>query len=163
MIRNRRIQPKMSQTNQTTQPAFAAAPGRDYDVWLRQAGLRPTRQRKALAGILFGKGDRHISAEVLYEEARAAGVPLSLATVYNTLHQFCACGVIRAIAVDTARTYFDTNTGDHHHYFLEATNEVIDIPEGTLRVENLPLPPNGMVVSRVDVVVHIKPGDEPVN
>ncbi len=151
----------MSQLSQSVQPTSQLASVRDYDSWLREAGLRPTRQRKALAELLFGKGDRHVSAEVLYEEARAAGVPLSLATVYNTLHQFCASGMIRAIAVDTSRTYFDTNTGDHHHYFLEATNEVIDIPEGTLRVENLPPPPNGMVVSRVDVVVHIKPGEEP--
>jgi Fur family iron response transcriptional regulator len=80
---------------------------------LRGAGLRPTRQRSALAAILFGKGDRHVTAELLYDEARQANVPVSLATIYNTLHQFSAAGLLRAISVDSTRTYFDTNTGDH--------------------------------------------------
>jgi Fur family iron response transcriptional regulator len=137
--------------------SISGATPREIDGMLRKAGLRPTRQRKALAELLFGCGDRHVSAEALYGEAIEAGQHLSLATVYNTLHQFCECGLIRAISVDTSRTYFDTNTGDHHHFFLEATGEVIDIPEGFLRVENLPEAPHGMEVSRVDVVVHVRP------
>ena len=111
---------------------------------LRRAGLRPTRQRIALAEILFGKGDRHVSAETLFDEARVAGVPVSLATVYNTLHQFTGAGLLRAIAVDTTRTYFDTNTGDHHHFFLELSEEVIDMPDGFIRVENLPEAARGL-------------------
>jgi Fur family iron response transcriptional regulator len=123
---------------------------------LRAAALRPTRQRISLAGLLFGSGDRHISAEALHEEAKRAGMPVSLATVYNTLHQFTEAGLLRAIAVDTTKTYFDTNTGDHHHFYLETTNEVIDMPESFIRVENLPEPPTGHSISRVDVIVRIK-------
>ncbi len=123
---------------------------------LRLVALRPTRQRLALAEILFGSGDRHVSAEALHEEAKRAGVPVSLATVYNTLHQFTEAGLLRAIAIDTTKTYFDTNTGDHHHFYLEATNEVIDMPESFIRVENLPEPPNGFTISRVDVIVRVK-------
>ncbi len=127
---------------------------------LRRAGLRPTRQRIALGEILFSKGDRHISAEVLFEEARHAGVPVSLATIYNTLHQFTGAGLLRAISVDTTRTYFDTNTGDHHHFFLESSEEVIDMPDGFIRVENLPEPPDGFEISRVDVIVRVRASDE---
>ena len=128
----------------------------DVSAMLRQAGLRPTRQRFALAEILFGKGDRHVTAETLYDEARQARVPVSLATVYNTLHQFSDAGLLRAIAVDTSRTYFDTNTGDHHHFYLEASNEVIDMPSNFLRVENLPEPPEGCEITKVDVIVRVR-------
>ena len=86
---------------------------------LRKAGLRPTRQRLALASLLFAHGDRHVSAESLHEEAVSAGVPVSLATVYNTMHQFTAAGLLREVTVDGTRTYFDTNTGDHHHFYCE--------------------------------------------
>lgn len=123
---------------------------------LRDADLRPTRQRIALAELLFSKGDRHLAAETLYEEATKADVGVSLATVYNTLHQFTDAGLLRAIAIDTSKTYFDTNTGDHHHFFIEADNEVIDMPDGYIRVDNLPEPPPGMEVSRVDVVVRVR-------
>ncbi|MEE8438910.1 MAG: Fur family transcriptional regulator, partial [Micropepsaceae bacterium] len=84
---------------------------------LRAAGLRPTRQRLGLAALLFGAKDRHVSAEKLHEEASAAGIRVSLATVYNTLHQFTALGLLRELSVDGARTYFDTNMGDHHHFY----------------------------------------------
>jgi Fur family transcriptional regulator, iron response regulator len=123
---------------------------------IHSAGLRPTRQRLALAGLLFSKGDRHVTAEALYEEARAAGFNVSLATVYNTLHQFTDAGLLRSIAVDTSKTYFDTNTGDHHHFFLEGQNEVVDMPDGFIKVENLPEPPKGHVISRVDVIVRVR-------
>ncbi|MFZ1815469.1 MAG: iron response transcriptional regulator IrrA [Rhizobiaceae bacterium] len=123
---------------------------------LRDSGLRPTRQRIALARLLFAKGDRHVTAETLFEEATSAGVLVSLATIYNTLHQFSDAGLLRAIAVDTSKTYFDTNTGNHHHFFLEGSNEIIDMPDGFIRVENLPSPPQGMEVARVDVIVHVR-------
>ena len=86
---------------------------------LRQVGLRPTRQRMALGWILFGKGDRHLTAEVLYEEATRAKVPVSLATIYNTLHQFTEVGLLRQVAVDGSKAYFDTNASAHHHFFVE--------------------------------------------
>jgi len=128
----------------------------DIDGKLRQAKLRPTRQRVALAQLLFSKGDRHISAENLYEEAREAGVTVSLATIYNTLHQFTQNGLLRAISVDSTKTYFDTNTGNHHHFYLEGRNEVIDMPDGFVKVENLPEPPEGMEICSVDVVVRVR-------
>ena len=107
---------------------------------LRAAGLRPTRQRVALASILFGSGHRHIAAEGLYEEAAAANVPVSLATIYNTLHQFTEAGLLRQVAIEGSRTYFDTNVSDHHHYFVEGENRLIDV-EGPICVDNVPPPP----------------------
>ncbi|HEV7253253.1 MAG TPA: Fur family transcriptional regulator [Mesorhizobium sp.] len=124
---------------------------------VRDAGLRPTRQRVALAGLLFAQGDRHLSAEELHEEALAAGVPVSLATVYNCLHQFTEAGLLRILSVEGARTYFDTNTSDHHHFFVEGENRVYDIAEGPVQVLNLPEPPEGMEIANVDVVVRLRP------
>jgi Fur family iron response transcriptional regulator len=123
---------------------------------LRQAGLRPTRQRLALAELLFRKGNRHLSAESLHEEALLDKVPVSLATIYNTLHQFTGVGLLREVAVDGSKTYFDTNTSDHHHFFVEDDNEVIDIPPGQMGVNSLPEPPPGYEISRVDVVVRLR-------
>ena len=124
---------------------------------LRRAGLRPTRQRIALADLIFAKGDRHLTVEELHEEAASAGVPISLATVYNTLHQFTEAGMIRVLAVESARTYFDTNTSDHHHFFIEGQNEVLDIPVSNLVIDNLPTPPEGMEIAHVDVVIRLRP------
>jgi len=123
---------------------------------LRRSDLRPTRQRLALAEMLFGKGHRHVTAEVLYDEARAEGIGVSLATIYNTLHQFTDAGLLRSIAIDTSKTYFDTNTGDHHHFFLEGENRIVDMPEDCMWIANLPEPPNGMEISRVDVIVRVR-------
>lgn len=123
---------------------------------LRESGLRPTRQRIALAELLFAKGDRHLTVEELHEEAVGAGVPVSLATVYNTLHQFTEAGMIRVLGVEGSKTYFDTNVSDHHHFFVEDTNEVLVLPHGNLIINRLPTPPEGMVISHVDVVVRLR-------
>jgi Fur family iron response transcriptional regulator len=123
---------------------------------LREAGLRPTRQRISLADLLFSSGNRHVSAEQLHEEALTARVPVSLATVYNTLHQFTEAGLLREVAVDGSKTYFDTNTTDHHHFFIEPDNIVVDIPGDGLMIDNLPQPPEGMEVVRVDVIVRVR-------
>jgi Fur family iron response transcriptional regulator len=123
---------------------------------LRAADLRPTRQRLALAKLLFEKGDRHITAEGLHEEALAAGVPVSLATVYNTLHQFTAAGLLREIVVDATRSYFDTNTTEHHHFFYERSGRLEDIPGEQISVTDLPAPPQGTTISRVDVIVRVE-------
>ena len=109
-----------------------------------------------LPDILYAKGNRHISAEGLHEEAMSAKVPVSLATVYNTLHQFTEAGLLREVAVDGSKTYFDTNVTDHHHFFVEDDNLVIDIPEGGMGVGNIPEPPPGYEISRVDVVVRLR-------
>lgn len=124
---------------------------------VRDAGLRPTRQRVALAQLLFAKGDRHLSAEELHEEAQLAGVPVSLATVYNALHQFTDAGMLRILAVEGSKTYFDTNTSDHHHYFVEGENRVYDIEGTAVKVMNLPEPPEGMEIANVDIVVRLRP------
>lgn len=128
----------------------------DVETRLRHFGLRPTRQRVALADLLFAKGDRHLTVEELHEEATTAGVPVSLATVYNTLHQFTEAGLIRVLAVESAKTYFDTNVSDHHHFFVEGRNEVLDIPVSNLQIDNLPEPPEGMEISNVDVIIRLR-------
>jgi Fur family iron response transcriptional regulator len=123
---------------------------------LRQSGLRPTRQRVALAELLYSKGNRHISAEGLHEEALTRSVPVSLATVYNTLHQFTEAGLLREVAVDGSKTYFDTNVDDHHHFFVEDDNLVMDVPHGQLGVGRVPEAPEGYEIIRVDVVVRLR-------
>ena len=123
---------------------------------LSEAGLRPTRQRVALAELLFAKGDRHLAAEDLHLEAIESGVPVSLATVYNTLHQFTDAGMLRILSVEGSRTYFDTNTSDHHHFYIEDDARVVDVPVSDLRVENLPEPPEGLEVANIDVVIRLR-------
>jgi len=131
-------------------------PWHDVKAMLREVGLRPTRQRMALGWILFAKGDRHLTAEMLYEEATRAKVPVSLATVYNTLHQFTDVGLLRQVAVDGSKTYFDTNASDHHHFFVEGEDALVDIPEAEVLVEKAPRAPEGYEIARVDVIVRLK-------
>jgi Fur family iron response transcriptional regulator len=123
---------------------------------LRMAGLRPTRQRVALARLLFGGDHRHVTAETLHDEARAARHAVSLATVYNTLNQFRDAGLLREVVVAPGRSYFDTNTGHHHHFFVESDGELHDFPSDTVTIEGLPAPPKGTKLSRVDVIVRVK-------
>jgi Fur family iron response transcriptional regulator len=123
---------------------------------LRGAGLRPTRQRMELAGRLLAGPDRHVTAESLHDEVVRGGSKISLATVYNTLHQFTAAGLLRQVIVDAARGYFDTNTGDHQHFFLEDEGALIDIPGDEIAVSGVPTPPAGLTVDRVDVVVRVR-------
>lgn len=134
--------------------------GSDLRGWmaaqLRDAGLRPTRQRVELGRVLFAKGHRHISAEELHAEALTAGVRVSLATVYNALHQFTHAGLLREVAIDGTRTYFDTNVSDHHHFFVEGEGRLIDM-DGKLEIDALPQPPEGMEITSVDVVVRVRP------
>ncbi|WP_428521579.1 iron response transcriptional regulator IrrA [Roseibium sp.] len=130
--------------------------GKDVTDMLRDAGLRPTRQRVSLAELLYSKGDRHLSAELLHEEAVAADVPVSLATVYNTLHQFTEAGLLREVAIEGNKTYFDTKVSDHHHFFIEGENKVIDIPGEGVGIGELPAIPEGMEVVHVDVVVRLR-------
>jgi len=124
---------------------------------LHQAGLRPTRQRLALARLLFDGGDRHVTAEQLHGEAMTASVRVSLATVYNTLHQFTAAGLLREVVVEAGRSYFDTNVADHHHFFFEGSGQLQDIPSDSVTVVDLPVAPSGMRVARVDVIIRVQP------
>lgn len=138
----------------TTTPA----PSRPFNHVLdrfRSAGLRPTRQRLALARLLFQGHDRHIAAEELHVEALAASVRVSLATVYNTLHQFTEAGLLREIVVAGGCSYFDTNMSDHHHFFFEDSGRLEDIPGHLVAISSLPDPPAGTEVHRVDVIIRV--------
>ena len=123
---------------------------------LRSAGLRLTRQRLALAKLLFGSMERHVTAEMLHGEAQAARVSVSLATVYNTLHQFTDAGLLKEIMVDSGRSYFDTNTSHHHHFYCETSGELSDIDDADVAIELLLEPPSGKEVSGIDVIVRVK-------
>jgi Fur family iron response transcriptional regulator len=122
---------------------------------LRRAGLRPTRQRLVLGRLLFDSGDRHVTAEQLHAEVAALGEHVSLATVYNTLHQFKRAGLVRELAIEGSKAYFDTNTSNHNHFLLESSGELMDIPGDAIRVEGLPEPPEGLKITHVDVVVRL--------
>jgi Fur family iron response transcriptional regulator len=122
---------------------------------LRAAGLRPTRQRMSLAKLLFEPGARHVTAEQLHQEAAGGRIRVSLATVYNTLHQFTAAGLLREVVVQPGRSYFDTNTSDHHHFFIEANGHLEDIPGDSVALAKLPEPPAGTRISRVEVIVRV--------
>jgi len=145
----------------SSSPGLNGCPWHDVKTKLRQVGLRPTRQRMSLGWILFSKGDRHVTAELLYEEATRAKVPVSLATVYNTLHQFTEVGLLRQVAVDGSKTYFDTNATEHHHFYVEGENVLFDIPDAAMGLDRLPTPPDGYEIARVDVVVRLRPKASP--
>ena len=138
------------------QPALTGCPWHDVNEMLSSVGLRPTRQRMALGWLLFGKGARHLTAEMLYEEATLAKVPVSLATVYNTLNQLTDSGLLRQVSVDGTKTYFDTNVTAHHHFYLENNHELVDIPDPNLVLSRMPDVPPGYEISRIDMVVRLR-------
>ena len=123
---------------------------------LRRVGLRPTRQRCDLAQLIFRHGDRHFTAEDLHLDAVQASVPVSLATVYNNLHQFTQAGLLRPLSMDGAKTFFDTNVSNHNHFLVEGENAVIDIPDGQVSVSGLPQAPEGFEITHVDVIVRLR-------
>lgn len=137
----------------------AKRPYSDALTRLREAGLRPTRQRMALARLLFDAGDRHVTAEQLFDEARGAGIPVSLATVYNTLNHFTEAGLMREVVVEPGRAYYDTNTRDHHHFFFVDDGRLQDISAEEVSIGDLPGAPDGAEVERVDVIVRVKSSD----
>jgi len=127
---------------------------------LKASGLRPTRQRLALARLLLEGGPRHVAAEELFQEARQSGIPVSLATVYNTLHQFTSAGLMIEVIVGSGQSYFDTNPTSHWHYFDKSTGEIIDVPDDMIAFARLPEAPPGKVIDRIDVVVRIRDADD---
>lgn len=125
--------------------------------WLEQGGLRPTRQRVALAALLVGDGEnRHVTAESLYAASMQSEDRVSLATVYNTLRAFCDAGLMHEVVVDGSKSYFDTRTDDHPHYYWEDSHSLTDAPAEELSIASLPKVPEGMAVSRVDVVIRLR-------
>jgi Fur family transcriptional regulator, iron response regulator len=136
--------------------------GRENPVWhgcadlLRGAGLRSTQQRQVLGSLLFANGGRHVTAATLHAEATAAGIHLSLATVYNTLNQFTDAGLLRQIGVDGSTSYFDTNPTGHHHFFVDDEDRLLDVPEPGVLIDPLPQPLPGYEIAGVDIVVHLR-------
>lgn len=125
--------------------------------WLGAVGLRPTRQRMVLARLLVGDArDRHVSAEELFAAAREAGAPVSLATVYNTLKTFCDSGLMQEITVDGSKSYFDTRTDDHPHFYWEDTGELTDAPSHQVTLSCIPEPPPGTAITKVDVLIRLR-------
>jgi Fur family iron response transcriptional regulator len=131
----------------------------DMRTKLRAVGLRPTRTRVALGSLLFAKGDRHVTAEMLFEEANQAKVSVSLATIYNTLHQFTEVGFLRQVAIDASKSYFDTNNTEHHHFYIEDRHELMDVSPTDMIVGKAPVPPDGYEIVRIDVVVRLRRKD----
>jgi Fur family transcriptional regulator, iron response regulator len=127
----------------------------DCKELLRRAGLRPTRQRLALASLLFGSGNRHVTAEMLHAEAITADIPVSLATVYNTLNQLTKVGLLRQIGMDGSKSFFDTNPSEHHHFFLEGERTIVDTPAEVV-LDALPTVPVGLEIARIDVIVRLR-------
>ena len=135
-------------------PEATARRGQD---WLAQSDLRPTRQRVALAALLVGDGHhRHVTAESLFESAKQAGEPVSLATVYNTLKAFCEAGLMQEVLVDGSKSYFDTNTRDHPHFYWQDEGRLTDAPADQLRITRLPDAPEGAEITSVDVVIRLR-------
>ena len=125
--------------------------------WLAEAGLRPTRQRVALAALLIGDGnDRHVTAESLHAASQDAGEAVSLATVYNTLRAFCDAGLMQEVMVDGSKSYFDTRTDDHPHFFWEDDSRLTDAPADQLEIRRLPDAPAGAEIAKVDVVIRLR-------
>jgi Fur family iron response transcriptional regulator len=128
----------------------------DCSGLLREAGLRPTRQRLMLGEFLFSNGGRHVTADMIYTEAAAANMPISRATVYNTLNQLTEAGLLRQIGIDGSKSFFDTNPGAHHHFFVDREDRLLDVPAPGIEIEQLPEPLPGYEISRVDVILHLR-------
>lgn len=142
-------------------PGDAPSPRPGVIGLLRRSGLRPTRQRVALAELLFSAGDRHVSAEKVYEEAVGARIQVSLATVYNTLNQFTEAGLLRELAVSGAKSFFDTRTTPHHHFWMEEDGEMIDVAAEAVEIARLPEPPDGMEIAGVEVMLRLRRAPRP--
>ena len=135
------------------------ADGRDarrIEAKLRESGLRPTRQRLDLARLLFREGDRHVTAEMLHGEAVANNISVSLATVYNTLKQFTECGLLREVAIEGSKAYFDTKISDHQHFYFENDGRLIDLEQGQEVMVSVPKLPEGTRIARIDVLIRLE-------
>jgi Fur family iron response transcriptional regulator len=148
-----------TQSKQVSDSDLVVASGITVGKMLRSAGLRPTVQRISLASMLFANQDRHVTAEMLYQEAAMANLPVTLATVYNTLHKFADVGLLRQIKVNSSKTYFDTNVSSHHHFFVEGANLLVDIPGAEIIVDKVPPAPDGYEIARVEIVLRLKRKD----
>lgn len=141
----------------TAQATMTTEASKVASKWLSDAGLRPTRQRVTLATLLIGDGQhRHVTAESLFADAQTGGESVSLATVYNTLRAFCDVGLVQEVTVDGSKSYFDTNTHDHPHFYWEDENRLSDAPANELEITRLPKAPDGAEITSVDVVIRLR-------
>ena len=122
---------------------------------LRTAGLRPTRQRVAIACLLLDGRHRHVTAESLTAEIHTAGLHVAGGTVYNTLNQFTDAGFLRRVTVHNEYSLFDTNTAHHHHFYEAADDRLIDIPSDDVVLSRLPQAPADHDITGVDVIIHL--------
>ncbi|WFU80397.1 transcriptional repressor [Bradyrhizobium sp. CIAT3101] len=151
---------KVAGARETAQPELAPLHWTGYSAKscirrLREAGMRPTRRRVLLAQLLFARGPRHVTAEMLFNEAIEAHIEVALATVYNTLSQFTQAGLLRRIMPNRSRSFFDTDARIHPHFYLVGEDTLIDIPEKRL-FEQMPEALPGYEISRLDIIVHIR-------
>ncbi len=141
----------------TAHTASTTTPEKRARGWLASADLRPTRQRLALAELLVGDGNnRHVTAEMLYAASSERADGVSLATVYNTLRAFCDAGLMTEVTIGGNKSYFDTRTDDHPHYFWEDENRLTDAPSDAVAFAKLPEAPEGAEIDRVDVVIRVR-------
>ncbi len=125
------------------------------DVKLRKLGLRPTKIRMAIAGLLFDGHDKHVCVDDVIELAQAHKIKTSVASVYNTLNHFAAAGILRRITVEQGKAFFDTNLSSHHHFYFEDEQRLEDIPVADIKVTGLPELPEGRELKSIDVTVRI--------
>ena len=123
---------------------------------LDKAEIRQTRQRTQLAKMLFQAENRHFTAEQLHKEARTAGGTISLATIYNTLHQFRTAGLLRQVIVEPGKVYFDTNTEPHHHFYIEDDGELLDVERSEIEISTLPEIPKDCAIQETDVIIRLR-------
>ncbi|MEX0733779.1 MAG: Fur family transcriptional regulator [Steroidobacteraceae bacterium] len=122
---------------------------------LSEHGIQPTTQRMLVAELLFAR-DQHLTAEQVIQALAEGGTQVSKATVYNTLNLFAAKGLVKSLQVDAERGLFDSNTAPHHHFHVEDTGELIDVPPGAVEFSRLPLLPPGTESVSVEVVIRVR-------
>ena len=123
---------------------------------IEKSGIRPTKQRRILARILFEKGNRHISAENLYDEVKKEDRKISMATIYNTLKQFSSFGLLKEIVVDQNKSMYCNNKEPHYHLYVEDEAKIIDIPNSNIDLSNIPEIPACLNLHNIDIIVRIR-------
>ena len=127
---------------------------KDFKNILRKHKLRPTKQRVSLGSILFGKGDRHITAEILKKESDEEKLMVSQATVYNVLNDFYSAGLLTKVNIDDDKTWYDTNVEHHYHIFYEKNSELVDLKPSEIDIK-IPKKFSKNQIKKIDLVVKI--------
>ena len=122
---------------------------------IESSGIRPTKQRRVLAKILFEKGNRHLSADELFHDVKKEDRKISMATVYNTLKQFTSLGLVREVVVDQNKSLYCTNHKSHYHLYIEDEGKIVDIPTKNIDL-NIPSIPACLQLHNIDVIVRIR-------